>query len=286
MSTVPFPMLTVLPKADAAETPARILGEVLQILLERRGLDFSGYRRSTLERRLTGRMNAALRSDGDEYLALLRTGEGEIDRLIANLTIKVSRFYRNAAVFDALVERHIPDLRRCFGGEPLRVWSAGCAKGEEAYTLAMLLSDTDAMVVATDLDEAALEAARRGRYDADALTEVPEMMIADHLGSGEDGTIEVSERLRGRVEFLRHDLSSSESPMRRRFHLVCCRNVLIYFDRPLQKKVLRNLIDSVVPGGLLCLGEAEWPVEESGRLEVVDRRGKLFRRIGGEGESS
>jgi chemotaxis protein methyltransferase CheR len=223
-------------------------------------------------------MSAVLRAPGDDYLSLLRESELETERLIAGLTIKVSRFYRNAAVFDFLAAEIVPALRRRFH-QPLRVWSAGCARGEEAYTLAMLLSDDDAQVRATDLDEAALVAGRSGRYEPAALAEAPEAFAAALLQGGGQ-SVEVPELLRRRVEFIRHDLGAADQPPDGApFHLICCRNVLIYFSRPLQQRVMRLLVRSLAPGGVLCLGEAEWPVDESESFEAIDKRRKLFRRL-------
>jgi chemotaxis methyl-accepting protein methylase len=258
----------------------RIMEDALAILRERRGLDFAEYRRGTLERRLANRMTAARADGADAYLALLRTTEAEVDRLAANLTIKVSRFYRNAGVFDFLRERALPELRGRFPGEALRAWSAGCAGGEEAYTLAAILAGEAAPIVATDIDESALALARRGIYRADSFVEIPGELLNREFGeTGEPGLLRVGDSLRKGVVFARHDLAAAqEPPVGAPFHLVSCRNVLIYFARPLQQRVLRLLVDSLVPGGLLCLGESEWPGEAASSLQVVDRSRKIFRR--------
>jgi chemotaxis protein methyltransferase CheR len=262
----------------------RILDDALAILRERRGLDFAEYRRGTLERRLANRMTGARANDADAYLALLGTSEAEIDRLAANLTIKVSRFYRNAGVFDFLRERAIPELRERFPGEPLRVWSAGCAGGEEAYSLAAILAGDDAPVLATDIDEQALATGRRGSYPADSFVEIPENLRGEQFAeTNEPGVLTVSDSLRERVVFEFHDLAAAAEPRAGApFHLVSCRNVLIYFARPLQQRVLRLLVGSLVSGGVLCLGESEWPGEVASSLQVLDRKRKIFRRIASE----
>lgn len=257
----------------------RIVERALALLRERRGVDFSGYRRSTMERRLANRMIAAREIDGDRYLALLEASESEVEALTANLAIKVSRFYRNAATFDVLASTTIPALRKCFGDAPLRVWSAGCALGEEAYSLAMLLREGDS-IDATDVDAHALAAARRGEYGRAALGEIPpafEQEFFEPAGDG-SGALAIAKPLRERVRFLQHDLVAAERPPGGPYHLVCCRNVLIYFTRPLQLRVTRLLIDGLAPGGVLCLGEAEWPLDERGQLETIDRRNRIFRR--------
>ncbi len=269
--------------ADAVlAAAAGILERALVLLRDRRGIDFSGYRRSTIERRLANRMITMRMTDGDRYLALLEESDREVASLASNLAIKVSRFYRNAAAFDVLADPIIPSLRQALAGDPLKIWSAGCALGEEAYTLAMLLRDGD-RVDATDIDEPALSAARLGRYALAALAETPPHLVRDLLEPvvDEPQFVDVSAHLRQRVRFFRHDLAAADTAPDPPYHLICCRNVLIYFNRPLQVRVMRLLRDSLAPGGVLCLGEAEWPMPECSELETIDRRNRIFRRVGG-----
>lgn len=264
---------------DASEAPPAILDEILAVVRARCGIDFAGYRRGTLERRLVNRVRAAGEPDAQRYLDRLRGSDDEIDRLIEALTIKVSRFYRNADVFDALRDVLLPELAARFAPDRLRAWSAGCGRGEEAYTLAMLLDEADGHVDATDIDETALAVARTGRYAPDAFAELPPALFRFVRTPTEDPAWSVNPELRRRVHFTRHDLSRADAaPGDRRYHLVCCRNVLIYFDPALQGQANRVLIDSIVPGGLLCLGEAEWLSEYVAQVEPVDRKLKVFRR--------
>ena len=264
---------------DSYEAAPAILDEILSIVRTRRGLDFAGYRRGTLERRLANRLLAAGEPDARRYLDRLRASDDEIDRLIEVLTIKVSRFYRNAEVFDALRDTLLPELAARFAPARLRAWSAGCGRGEEAYTLAMLLDEADGTVDATDIDEAALTAARSGRYAPDAFAELPPALLRFVRTPPEEPAWSVVPALQRRVHFAHHDLGGAgRAPGGQRYHLVCCRNVLIYFDASLQGHANRLLIDSLVPGGLLCLGEAEWLTEYAAQIEPVDRKLKVFRR--------
>jgi chemotaxis methyl-accepting protein methylase len=225
----------------------------------------------------------------EAYRKLLSDDPAEMERLLAVLTIKVSRFYRDAPVFDALRTSVLPELRRLARPGPLRVWSAGCACGEEPYTLA-LLTESSVSIDATDVDETALAAARAGWYAPSALAELP-LDLAGKLGdwtSVDRAAVVVDARLRKRVRFAWHDVSNpSTPPPGGPYHLICCRNVLIYFTQETQRTAMAVLIDNLLPGGVLCLGEAEWPVgDAAGRLEVIDRRAKLFRKVGGgEGRS-
>lgn len=263
-----------------ASPAAAIADEALALLRDRRGVDLFGYRRGTIERRLANRMLSVGARSGADYLAVLLRDEAEADRLLERLTIKVSRFYRNAEVFDTLRRVVLPELGRRFGGARLRAWSAGCGEGEEAYTLVMLLEPLAGTVWGTDLDGSALGVARARRYPRRSFEELPPELAAAHLDPDplEPGHFVVAESLGRRVTFERRDLLTMGAPGPGTHHLVCCRNVLIYLEPALQRRLLARLIGAVVPGGVLVLGEAEWVSEDAGELETIDRRLKLFRR--------
>jgi chemotaxis protein methyltransferase CheR len=266
---------------DATGAGGDALDAVLAILRERDGLDLSGYRRSTLARRVRNRMISAGVRGASEYVDRLRTDPGETPRLLERLTIKVSRFFRNPAAVAAVSEALAAELAR--RPRPLAVWSAGCGRGEEPYTLAMLLAelgqrDGAPAVLATDIDAAALDAGRRATYAADAVRDVPAPVRERWLAPAGAGALAVRPELRGRVSFERHDLARDAAPRRGGFDLVSCRNTLIYFDTPLQRRALRVLCEAIAPGGLLWLGEAEWPSgDDAARLAPVDRHARLFR---------
>ncbi|HEX9049418.1 MAG TPA: CheR family methyltransferase [Anaeromyxobacter sp.] len=272
--------------AAAADLDGGVLDAALAILRERDGLDLSGYRRSTLARRVRNRMISAGARGPADYLERLRADPGETPRLLDRLTIKVSRFFRNPAAVAAVRAALAAELARA--PRRLALWSAGCGRGEEPYTLARLLADLGQpdgapAVLATDLDEAALAAARRARYAPDAVGDVPGALRERWVGpaDAEPGALEVRPELRARVSFARHDLVRDEAPRRGGFDLVACRNALIYFDPPLQQRALRVLCDAIAPGGLLWLGEAEWPAGDvAARLVPVSRQARLFRLEG------
>lgn len=260
-----------------------MLDEALDIVRNRRGVDFRGYRRATIERRLLNRILSSRAPSPAAYLAGLRASDGETDRLIATLTVKVSRFFRNAPVFEALRDLVQNDLRERFAGQALRVWSAGCGNGEEAYTLAMVLGATPGEVWGTDIDGSALAGAAAGCYPEEALRELPPALADEFLERTEPGTVTVRDHLRRRVRFLRHDLAGAATPPPGPgFHVVCCRNVVIYFDLAVQRRAMQLVVDSLAPGGVLCLGEAEWEGDLAWALEPIDRRRKLYRRRGPE----
>lgn len=276
--------------AQVCELPARDaewLACVLGVLRERKGVDFSGYRAPTLLRRIRNRMITARATELPEYLRRLLADPGEADALLGRLTIKVSRFFRNPTTFDALAEA-VARLRAERGGRAVQAWSAGCGQGEEAYSLAMVLAETGQApdgpdVLGTDVDAAAISAAIDGEYDPSAVRDVPAELAHRYLeqrASGRCPRVRVGRELRARVVFRQHDLGgSSEALEARRFDLVCCRNVLIYLGKSLQERVEQLLWDRLRPGGVLCLGEAEWLLPRfAPAFEVLDRRGRIFRR--------
>lgn len=262
------------------------LGRILERLRERWGVDFQQYRPATILRRIRNRMLTAGVPTLPEYLERLNE-PGEDARLLERLTIKVSRFFRNAAAFDALKA----ELERRRAAAPRwapAIWSAGCGQGEEPYSVAILLAelrpdgDADRPVLATDVDPAALATATRGRYPAAALEELPpelRLRYFDRDPASAQPAWSVAPGVRRRVTFTLHDLSACRAPVDRQFDLICCRNVLIYFQPPLQDRVQRLLRDSLVPGGLLWLGEAEWLLPAIGPdFDILDRNGRLFAK--------
>lgn len=255
------------------------IDRIVAIVRERTGIDFAAYREGTVRRRIANRMLCAGVADAAEYLHLLETRADETWQLLDRLSIKVSRFYRDRAVFDHLHEQLVPLWRRA--GRPVRIWSAGCARGEEAYSLALLLvrAGIPGNVLATDIDPAALAFACAGRYPADALAELDASEVARCFSATGDGSYEVRAELRARVSFARHDLTAQAPPEGGGFDLVACRNVLIYLKRPAQQAVLGALVAALAPNGHLCLGEAEWPhTELMPALQALPRRTRTFRR--------
>jgi chemotaxis methyl-accepting protein methylase len=221
-----------------------------------------------------------------DYQALLDRSPTEYERLRDALTINVTRFYRNADTWNLLRRDLIPRL--CAASGEIRVWSAGCSSGEEAYTVAILAAEhldrtgrsteLDRLVVdATDVDRLSLERAEAARYRPENLAEMPPELVERYL-EPVGPELQVVARVRRRVFVLRVDLNSAPAP-RRDYHMVVCRNVLIYFDRPMQERLLQTFTDSLVPGGYLVLGKVETlfgTVRD--RLLLVDPRERVYRR--------
>ena len=273
-----------------------ILPPVLAELQRARGLDLSGYRRSILERRLAARMGRLRLKDPGEYLNRLRSDPRECDRLIETIVIKVSSFFRDPIVFEIIARRILPAImerRRRDRTRQIRVWSAGCAAGEEAYSMAILLAqalegeeaDWRPYICGTDISGEALKAAQTGIYRRKRLETIQLGTLDRFFRPAADG-FEVIPEIRRMVQFSWQDLTS-----RRRgapadsdfgsFDLVLCRNVLIYFSLDLQQRVQDNLYEALSPGGFLVLGMSEsLPAETASRLIAVDRPHRIFQKPG------
>jgi chemotaxis protein methyltransferase CheR len=250
------------------------------------GLSLDAYKDKCLRRRIAVRMRACGVHTYADYQAVLKANPAEYERLKDAITINVTRFYRNADTWDllrTLLHEVCADERA-----EVRAWSAGCSSGEEAYTLAMLIADhLDregkperlglVTVDATDIDRQCLERAQEARYSREALAEIPAGLVARYFENVGD-ECRVVERVRRRVVVRAQDLSS-DPPPRRNYHLILCRNVVIYFGRSTQERVFTAFADSLVPGGLLVLGKVETlfgPARD--RLTLLDPRERVYRR--------
>jgi len=241
----------------------RLLHKVFAQLRARTERDFSRYKRTTLLRRIRRRMQIRQVEELDDYLEVLREEPQEVKALGDDLLITVTNFFRDPEVFAELEETVIPSL---FEGktleDELRVWSVGCATGEEAYSLAILLLEEAGrrddppriQVFATDLHEESLQTARAGFYPGDILADVD----AERLGRffhAEEGGYRVSNEVRDRVVFAPHNLLGD--PPFSRCDLISCRNVMIYLRREVQREVIELFHYALAAGGHLLLGTAE-----------------------------
>jgi two-component system CheB/CheR fusion protein len=265
----------------------RRLRGVLDQLRARSGIDFSSYKEPTIRRRLQRRMLDTHNEKLEDYVRYLRRHPEEYERLANSFLIKVTDFFRDADLFNHLRDQVMPGLieeARGHGNE-LRLWSAGCATGEEAYSLAILVAELlgeeleqfTIRIFATDLDSDAVAFARRGVYPASALKNVPAEMRERHLTHLESAW-EVRKQLRAMVIFGQHDLGQ-RAPFPR-IDLVLCRNVLIYFTPELQRRALQLFAFALREGGFLVLGKAESTSPLPENFTMIQPRLKVFRRHG------
>lgn len=251
------------------------------------GMTLEAYKDKCVRRRIAVRMRACGVHTYADYQALLERTPHEFERLRDALTINVTRFYRNAETWTVLRRDLLPGLLQG-GRRDLRAWSAGCSSGEEPYTLALLAAECldragrpDALervrVEATDIDRVCLERARAGIYRREALSELPPELLGDYFEpAGAD--LRVAERVRRQVVVTELDLSR-ERPVRRDYHLILCRNVVIYFGRSMQERLFQLFADSLAPGGYLVLGKVETLFGAAReRLQLVDPRERIYRR--------
>ncbi len=274
--------------ADLARAgESRTLQSLLQLLHERSGLDFTNYKLPTIQRRLQRRLVATGANSLATYRRYLQRHPDEYTRLIGSFLIKVTEFFRDRDLFNTLREQVFPELiasARQHRNE-LRLWSAGCATGEEAYSLAILVADLlgdeldqfTVRIFATDLDNDAITFARRGIYPASALASLPQDIVTRYFHRL-DGDYEVQKRVRSLVIFGQHDLGQ-RAPFPRT-DLILCRNVLIYFTLDLQKRVLQLFAYSLRNGGYLVLGKAETTSPVAEFFTPTQPNLKIYRRQG------
>lgn len=244
-----------LSERDAAELRA------LKLLVQRRlGFNCDGYKEPCLRRRIGVRMRARGMHRYADYAALLERDRDEYHRLLDAVTINVSKFFRNNDVWDAVRSQVLPALFE-LNTPKVRIWSAGCAGGEEPYTLAMLLLEYAEAhgrsadlarfeILGTDIDPRILAAAARGEYAEFSFSETP-AYARDRFFVGN----RVRDEVRRLVRFQQMDLLKAEYPKHR--HLVVCRNVIIYFARSVQEQLFGRLHAALSPGGFLVLGKVE-----------------------------
>ena len=270
--------------SPAAEDDAA-LRDVLLLLRTRTERDFSHYKRATIVRRVARRMLVNQVENLPAYLAFLHGHPGEVNALLHDLLISVTNFFRDAHAFAAL-EAEIPKLFRDKGaGDPVRVWVPGCATGEEAYSIAMLLSEHASklesapavQVFATDLDDDVIAIGRQGTYSEAISLDVScerlgRFFLKEHAG------YRLRREIRELVIFAVHDVLT-DSPFSR-LSLVSCRNLLIYVNREAQKRVFDTFHFALRPNGRLFLGASETIADDSRLFVPVDKRHRLYARVG------
>lgn len=249
------------------------LKKLLEYVHQERGIDFSRYRTATVARKLDLRLRESSCSGYREYLSFLKSHPEEMQALVRTLTIKVSNFFRNPLVFELLDTTVLPELAAEFGF--LKIWSIGCAYGEEPYTVAMLVrellqerSSVEFQIRGTDVDPDAIGKARQGIYPAGELVETKRRYIDAYFtksdispasGYGSERYL-LSSEIRSMVRFSCSNIMDQllyKRPQMGNFNLILCRNVLIYMNLTMQEQLFRALEDMLYENGCLVLGEAE-----------------------------
>lgn len=258
------------------------LRALLNYLHRTRGVELTRYKRSTLLRRVHKRMQRVGVADVNAYIARLEAEPDEFQQLFRMLLIHVTGFYRDPLAWNELA-KHLAPLVTDVLDAPIRVWSAGCASGEEAYTIAIVIAELvgienvadRARIFATDLDESALARGRAAIYSEPSLEHLPLELRQRYFSAVRDGLV-VRDELRRAVTFGRHDLMS-DAPISR-VDLLSCRNTLMYFNAETRTRILEQLQFALNPQGLLFLGKAETLLTHPALFSPVDLRAKIFRR--------
>jgi len=259
--------------------------EILEKVCKERGLDFRQYKKTSLERRLQKRLHALNLKSYEDYIVRLSEDPAEYDRLIETLLINVTEFFRDRDAFDVIRNKVLPDIMGCKADarHKLKIWSAGCATGEEAYSMAILLNETlgnksdnyEFSIYGTDIDKDSLEKAKAAAYRIETV----DGKIADEILDKyfvRNGSLRVKDFVKRSCFFLFHDLVL-DRPLKA-MDIILCRNVAIYFERALQEKIYLDFYNALNEDGCLFLGKAETligPAQEN--FEVIDKRWNIYK---------
>ena len=221
---------------------------------------------------IEGRMNAYLQRNGfSSYSAYMQalfgdTTGSEITNILNVLTTNYSYFMREWAHFEFYRKTILPEVKAASADRDLRVWSAGCSTGQEPYTLAMIADDFfgsegaawDKRVLATDISEKVLETGQVGIYGADEIEDIPPKWKKQYFSATADGRVRVKQELRDEIIFRKFNLMEREFPFKKKFHVIFCRNVMIYFDAQTKRELVEKFVNALAPGGYLIVGHSEF----------------------------
>ncbi|PWC34746.1 chemotaxis protein [Azospirillum sp. TSO35-2] len=274
-----------MPDRQPRDETADPLAQIIAVIRSVTGVDFSHYKLATLLRRIERRMQSAGCESMEEYAALLRRNSAETVTLYKEMLIGVTRFFRDEAAFRVLADKVIPSLMANRSPtDTIRVWVCGCASGEEAYSIAILLAEAqermgrsvDVKIFATDIDQDSIEQASLGEYPRAIAEDVsPERLARFFTARGD--SYAVTRDIRRMVVFAAHNIM--RDPPFTRIDLLSCRNLLIYMDQPLQRKVLSLFQYALRQSGFLFLGTSETLGELQPDFHTIDSRSKLFQSL-------
>ncbi|HCS54621.1 MAG TPA: chemotaxis protein CheR [Planctomycetaceae bacterium] len=266
--------------------PALLKGfdAIFQLLRKHYDIDFSYYKQSTVTRRVQRRLLMHQITDLDEYVTRLRDDSSELNSLYKDLLIGVTKFFRDPEAFDLIDQNVLPEiLANHREQDELRVWVAGCATGEEAYSLAILIREhmeemakpLDVKIFATDVHPTSLETASVGIYSEESLSEVSSERLEKYFKQVKTG-FQVSQDLRQMIVFAPHNIIK-DAPFTK-IDLITCRNMLIYLEPPAQKKAISLFHFALNTRGVMFMGPSESPGELADEFDVIDERWKVYRK--------
>ncbi len=221
-------------------------------------IDLNAYKEKQMKRRIDTLIGKYEVKGYDGFLDLIKKDREALDAFVSYLTINVSEFFRNADQWNLMDKEMVPELMSKFG-KNLKIWSAACSTGDEPYTIVMMLSKhiplNQISVLATDLDAVVLAKAKAGIYDKKEVAGVPAEFKSKYFTETADGKMKVSEEIKSRVTFKQADLLRDPYP--KDYHLIVCRNVLIYFTEEAKDDIFRKYYNTLAPGGILFIGSTE-----------------------------
>jgi len=256
-------------------------------IFKEKGLDLSQYREKYLKRRINMRLTATGSHTYLEYMSVLKKDPREYDKLFNTLTINVTQFFRDAGAFKVIkdvVLRKIISAKQKQNKKLIRVWSAGCASGEEPYSIGILFNEILGnrvnhfliSIYATDIDANSLKKARAAEYENNSVSEVEENILRRYFQY--NGKYKLKEEIKQMVKFKHHDLISDE-PLTH-VDIILCRNALIYFSRELQKNLFKKFYKGLNKGGYLILGKTESLVGEPARMfQLVNMTERIYQKV-------
>lgn len=261
----------------------RGLQSVLRTIESKIGIQCANYKEDYLQRRIQSRMRMNKITSYAEYNSFLIGNAEEQEALRNALTINVTKFWRDREVFDLIKRDVLPEIRR--RKQKIRIWSAGCATGEEPYTLALicheakiLYPDVQITIFASDIDREALKKAEDGKYHKKALENLSESQIRRHFDEQEDGLFRVKQHLKDLVKFSRHDLMSGRG-VTQYLDIILCRNVTIYFTEKQKDELARMFAPALSEGGFYVMGKTEYMGRDVEHLyEPFNAIQKIYRK--------
>jgi two-component system CheB/CheR fusion protein len=257
--------------------------DIIQLLNDQLPLDFSDYKPATILRRIKRKATQNHFEKLEDYFAYLKATPGEVAALAQDFLISVSSFFRDTGAFEAIEKNIIPEiLKQTKAGDEIKMWVPGCATGEEAYSLAILLceqlndefKDTTVKIFATDVDSLALAHAGKGVY-SESITRIISPERLQKYFTKEGVTYKVKPGIRKMLIFANHDIV--KNPPYCNMNLISCRNMLIYMNPVLQKKIFDMLLFGLKKNGFLFLGPSETPLSIMESLDVVDKKWKIYK---------
>ncbi len=268
------------------------LRKLTALLKRHAGLDLGAYKEGSVARRIERRMGICRIGDFEDYVTMAQEDPGECEKLAKDMLISVTRFFRDPTVFEKLQTGVLPEMIRAARGRTLRIWSIGCATGEEVYSSAILLEEliqrregrgeVDYKIFATDLDRSALDHAGKGIFPESIKADVPPDLLEKYF-TRQGHHYQILRSIRQKIVFARQNIL--RDPPFTKLDMISCRNLLIYLQPEHQRRVLSLMHFSLNPGGILVLGLSETPGEAGGEFAPIDSKLRIYRKKGDASQS-